>query len=133
MLPEVPTTKEGRPAELPGLVVELRAGPASWRGTPRDVVIGLHREMVGSRRAIPEVDESCAELDVEPRTPDAEQTAAWLHSEIKRWGDAIVKANVPRAGQRRSIVSAAGAAHEAALAHGRPYQSGVGCALPGRP
>jgi tripartite-type tricarboxylate transporter receptor subunit TctC len=59
------------------------------------VVIRLHREIVAAV-SDPEVNKKLRELNIEPRTQTPEQTAAWLQSEIKRWGDVIVKANVPR-------------------------------------
>jgi tripartite-type tricarboxylate transporter receptor subunit TctC len=92
MLPEVPTTKEGG---LPNYQASSWNALALPAGTPRDVVIRLHREIVAAV-SDPEVNKKLRELNIEPRTQTPEQTAAWLQSEIKRWGDVIVKANVPR-------------------------------------
>jgi tripartite-type tricarboxylate transporter receptor subunit TctC len=92
MLPDVPTTKE---AGLPNYQASSWNALAVPAATPRDVVTRLHREIVAAV-SDPEINKKLRELNIEPRTQTPEQTAAWLQSEIKRWGDVIVKANVPR-------------------------------------
>lgn len=92
MLPDVPTTKE---AGLPNYQASSWNALAVPAGTPKDVVARLHREIVAAVND-PEVSKKLRELNIEPRSQTPEQTAAFLQSEIKRWGDVIVKANIPR-------------------------------------
>ncbi|MEK9951540.1 MAG: tripartite tricarboxylate transporter substrate binding protein [Curvibacter sp.] len=92
LLPDVPTTKE---AGLPNYQASSWNALAVPAATPKDVVARLHREIVAAVND-PEVSKKLRELNIEPRSQTPEQTAAFLQSEIKRWGDVIVKANIPR-------------------------------------
>lgn len=92
LLPDVPTTKE---AGLPNYQASSWNALAVPAATPKDVVARLHREIVAAVND-PEVSKKLRELNIEPRSQSPEQTAAFLQSEIKRWGDVIVKANIPR-------------------------------------
>ncbi len=92
LLPDVPTTKE---AGLPNYQASSWNALAVPAATPKDVVARLHREIVAAVND-PEVNKKLRELNIEPRSQSPEQTAAFLQSEIKRWGDVIVKANIPR-------------------------------------
>jgi len=92
LLPDVPTTKE---AGLPNYQASSWNALAVPAATPKDVVARLHREIVAAVRD-PEVNKKLRDLNIEPRTQTPEQTQAFLQSEIKRWGDVIVKANIPR-------------------------------------
>ncbi len=92
LLPDVPTTKEAGLPNYQASSWNALAGPAA---TPKDVVARLHREIVAAVND-PEVSKKLRELNIEPRSQSPEQTAAFLQSEIKRWGDVIVKANIPR-------------------------------------
>ncbi|MEY3380520.1 MAG: Bug family tripartite tricarboxylate transporter substrate binding protein [Hylemonella sp.] len=92
ILPDVPTAREGG---LPAYVA------ASWNAlavpakTPKEVVARLNREVIASINS-PEVKNRLAELSVEARASSPEQAHELLVSEIKRWGDVIVRANIPR-------------------------------------
>lgn len=92
LLPDVPTTKE---AGLPNYQASSWNALAVPAATPKDVVARLHREIVAAVRD-PDVNRKLRDLNIEPRTQTPEQTQAFLQSEIKRWGDVIVKANIPR-------------------------------------
>jgi tripartite-type tricarboxylate transporter receptor subunit TctC len=92
LLPDVPTTKE---AGLPNYQASSWNALAVPSGTPKDVVARLHREIAAAIND-PEVSKKLRDLNIEPRASTPEQTQAFLQSEIKRWGDVIVKANIPR-------------------------------------
>ena len=91
-LPDVPTTKE---VGLPNYLASSWNALAVPAGTPKDVVARLNREIVAAVKD-PEVSKKLRDMNIEPRTSTPEQTQAFLQSEIKRWGDVIVKANIPR-------------------------------------
>jgi len=92
LLPDVPTTKE---AGLPNYQASSWNALAVPAATPKDVVARLHREIAAAIKD-PEVSKKLRDLNIEPRSSTPEQTQAFLQSEIKRWGDVIVKANIPR-------------------------------------
>lgn len=90
-LPDVQTTKE---AGLPAYLSSSWNGLAVPSATPKAVVARLHKE-IQTALADAEVAKKLRELNIEPRGMTPEQTAAFLQSEIKRWGDVIVKAKIP--------------------------------------
>lgn len=92
VLPEVPTTRE---AGLPGYLASSWNALAVPAATPREVVARLQRE-IQAALGDAEVARRLRELNIEPRGMSPEQTAAFLQAEIRRWGDVIVKANIPR-------------------------------------
>ncbi len=91
-LPDVPTTKE---VGLPNYLASSWNALAVPAGTPKDVVARLNREIVAAVKD-PEVSKKLRDLDIEPRTSTPEQTQGILQRDIKRWGDVIIKANIPR-------------------------------------
>ena len=92
VLPEVPTTRE---AGLAGYLASSWNALAVPAATPREVVARLQRE-IQVALADAEVARRLRELNIEPRGMSPEQTAAFLQAEIRRWGEVIVKANIPR-------------------------------------
>jgi tripartite-type tricarboxylate transporter receptor subunit TctC len=92
MLPEVPTVKE---AGVPGFAV------ASWNGlavpvhTPKDVVARLSKEITAALND-PDVKKRLEALNLDPQPGTPEQAAALLNNDIKRWGEVIVRARIPR-------------------------------------
>jgi len=92
MLPEVPTAKE---AGVPGFAV------ASWNGlavpahTPKEIVARLNREITAALND-PDVKKRLEALNLDPQPGTPEQVAALLNNDIKRWGDVIVRAKIPR-------------------------------------
>jgi tripartite-type tricarboxylate transporter receptor subunit TctC len=93
-LPEVPTV-----AESGGALARLNV--ASWNAlaapakTPREVVIKLNRELQAAL-ANPDLRKKLADLNVEARSSTPEQLASLLTSEIRRWGEVIARAKIPR-------------------------------------
>ncbi len=92
LLPEVPTTRE---AGLPGYLASSWNGLAVPAATPREVVARLHRE-IQAALADPDVNRRLRELNIEPRGMTPEQAQAFLQAEIRRWGEVIVRAAIPR-------------------------------------
>lgn len=92
VLPEVPTARE---AGVSGLAV------ASWNGlavparTPKDVVARLSRDVAAALKD-PAVKKKLEDLNLDPHPGTPEQAAAWLAADIKRWGEVIERAHIPR-------------------------------------
>lgn len=92
LLPEVPTSKE---AGLPGYLASSWNALAVPARTPKEVVARLNRDITAALAA-PDVRQRLHELGVEAQGGTPEQAHALLTSEIKRWGEVIVRANIPR-------------------------------------
>jgi len=92
VLPDVPTAKEAGVANLSAASWNALAAPAK---TPRAVIDRLHKEAAAAVNSS-EVKKKLAELNVDAQAASPEQTAALLASEIKRWGDVIVRAKIPQ-------------------------------------
>lgn len=92
ILPDVPTSKEGG---LPAYLASSWNALAVPAKTPMEVVTRLNREIVDAVNS-PEVKNRLAQLSVEARSSSTEQARDFLVSEIKRWGDVIQRANIPR-------------------------------------
>jgi tripartite-type tricarboxylate transporter receptor subunit TctC len=91
-LPGVPTVAQSGVAGFDVASWNALAAPA---GTPAPVIARLNRE-VRKVLADPGVRQQLADLNVDPRGGTPEQLRDLLASEIKRWSDVIVRANVPR-------------------------------------
>jgi tripartite-type tricarboxylate transporter receptor subunit TctC len=93
-LPQVPTA-----AESGGALAKLHI--ASWNAlaapakTPREIVQRLNHELQVAL-ARPELKKKLADLNVDARWSTPEQLAALLASEIRRWTEVMVRANIPR-------------------------------------
>ncbi|MFC5499541.1 tripartite tricarboxylate transporter substrate binding protein [Caenimonas terrae] len=93
-LPAVPTARESG-----GALATFKA--SSWNGlavparTPHDVVLRLNRE-VQAAVAQPDVKKRLLELNLVAQGSTPEQLGALMASEIKRWGDVIAHAKIPR-------------------------------------
>jgi tripartite-type tricarboxylate transporter receptor subunit TctC len=92
VLPEVPTAKE---AGVTGFVAASWNGLAVPAGTPKDVVARLSKEVVAALND-PAVRKRLEELNLDPHPGTPEQAAALLNNDIKRWGEVIVRAKIPR-------------------------------------
>lgn len=92
MLPDVPTARE---SGLPNYVASSWNALAAPAKTPRDVIARLNREIVAAVNS-PEVSKKLHDLNVEARASTPEQASELLGSEIKRWGDVIVRAKIPK-------------------------------------
>jgi tripartite-type tricarboxylate transporter receptor subunit TctC len=91
-LPDVPTARESGLASM---------NAASWNAlavaakTPKDIVAKLNAA-VATALASPDVKKRLADLGVEAGSSSPEVLAELLNAEIKRWGDVITRANIPR-------------------------------------
>jgi tripartite-type tricarboxylate transporter receptor subunit TctC len=90
VLPDVPTMAE---AGAPGQEADVITGILVPAGTSNDIVALLHREIVRAM-ALPDVRDRLAALGFEPVTDTPEQFAAWIASEIAKWGRVIRAANI---------------------------------------
>lgn len=91
-LPEVPTAKESGLLNYEASSWNALAVPAK---TPKSVIARLNKEVVSALNA-PEVRKKLHDQNVEAQSSSPEQAAALLSSEIKRWGEVIVRAKIPR-------------------------------------
>ena len=91
-LPDVQTAKE---AGLPTLFAASWNALAAPAKTPKDIVAKLNQATV-TALAAPDVKKRLADLGVEASASSPEQLADLLASEIKRWGEVITRANIPR-------------------------------------
>jgi tripartite-type tricarboxylate transporter receptor subunit TctC len=89
-LPEVPTVAE---AGLADFEVTTWYGVLVPAGTPRPVITRLNAELVKVMHA-PEMKEKLAAMGTDPLTSTPEEFAAYIKSEIAKWGDVIRKAGV---------------------------------------
>ncbi len=91
-LPNVPTAKEAGVANMQAASWNALAVPAK---TPKDVVARLQQAAV-TALASPDVKKRLADLGVEAGSSSPEQLSELLNAEIKRWGEVITRANIPR-------------------------------------
>jgi tripartite-type tricarboxylate transporter receptor subunit TctC len=92
MLPEVPTAKEAGVADF---------SAASWNGlavpakTPKEVIDRLNRE-VNAALADPAVRKRLEDLNLDPLPGTPQQAASLLSNDVRRWGEVITRAKIPR-------------------------------------
>ena len=91
-LPEVPTAKE---SGLPAYVAASWNALAAPAKTPKDVIARLNKEVTAALNA-PEVKKKLHDLNVEASPSTPAQTSELLASDIKRWGDVITRAKIPK-------------------------------------
>ena len=89
-LPQLPTVAE----TLPGVEVSAWYGLLAPAGTPKEIIARLHAETVKAI-ADPKVAMQIRNAGGEPVTSTPEQFAAYIKSEIARWGKAVKEANLP--------------------------------------
>ncbi len=92
VLPDVPTAKE---SGLPNFTAASWNALAAPGKTPKPVIARLNKDIAAALNS-PDVKKKLAELNVEAQASTPEQTAELLASEIKRWGDVIVRAKIPQ-------------------------------------
>jgi tripartite-type tricarboxylate transporter receptor subunit TctC len=92
LLPDVPTAAE---SGLPGYLASSWNALAAPARTPKDVVARLNREVAAALQSS-EVRSRLHELGVEARASTPEQAHELLVSEIKRWGEVIERAKIPK-------------------------------------
>ncbi len=89
-LPDVPTSAE---AGLPGQESNTLQSFFAPAGTPRDIVMLLHREIVAAL-AIPEVRDQFERMGFEPVGNTPEQFSEIIKSDIARWAKLIKEQNI---------------------------------------
>jgi len=92
-LPDVPTLAEA--AGVPSFDVASWNALAAPAGTPRPIIERLARE-TQAVLATDALKKQLADLSVQARSSTPQELAALLDSEIKRWGDVIARAGIPR-------------------------------------
>ena len=92
VVPDVPTAAE---SGLPGLVASSWNALAAPARTPRAVVVRLNRD-VQAVLGQPDVRRKLHELHVEAAGGSPEAAADLLAADIRRWGDVIQRAKIPR-------------------------------------
>jgi tripartite-type tricarboxylate transporter receptor subunit TctC len=91
-VPDVPTVMQSGVANFDVSSWNALAAPAK---TPKDVIARLNKE-VQAALAHPDVKKKLFELNVSARGSTPEKLGELLASDIKRWGEVITKAGVPR-------------------------------------
>ena len=92
LLPAVPTAQE---SGVKGFVASSWNALAAPSKTPAAVIARLNKEITAAVNN-PEVTKKLRELNVQAQASTPEQTAKLLQSEIKRWGDVITTAKIPK-------------------------------------
>ena len=92
LLPHVPTAQE---SGVKGFVASSWNALAAPSKTPAPVIARLNQE-INAAVNNPEVAKKLRELNVQAQASTPEQTAKLLQSEIKRWGDVITTARIPK-------------------------------------
>ncbi len=92
VLPAVPTAQE---SGLNGFTVASWNAIAAPARTPRAVIERLNRDIAAALNA-PDVKKKLAELNVDAQASTPQQTSDLLASEVKRWGEVIVRAKIPQ-------------------------------------
>jgi tripartite-type tricarboxylate transporter receptor subunit TctC len=90
-LPDVPTAKELGVAGFSVASWNALAVPAK---TPPAVVARLHRDIVAALAA-PDVQKKLRDLNVTAQSSSPEEASHLLASEVKRWGEVVVRAKIP--------------------------------------
>ena len=91
-LPDVPTAREGGLATYVASSWNALAVPAR---TPAAVVARLNQDLVAALNS-PDMKKRLQDLNVQARASTPEQAGELLRTEVKRWGDVITRANIPR-------------------------------------
>ncbi|GEQ74662.1 exported protein [Comamonas testosteroni] len=92
LLPNVPTAQE---SGVKGFVASSWNALAAPSKTPAPVIARLNKE-INAAVNNPEVAKKLRELNVQAQASTPEQTAKLLQSEIRRWGDVITTAKIPK-------------------------------------
>jgi tripartite-type tricarboxylate transporter receptor subunit TctC len=91
-LPDVPTAKESGLPSMNAASWNALAVPAK---TPKDIIAKLNAA-AATALATPDVKKRLADLGVEAGASSPDVLSELLNAEIKRWGEVITRANVPR-------------------------------------
>ena len=93
-LPDVPTAREAG-GSLASFNVSSWNGLAVPAKTPKEAIARLNKE-VNAALSLPDVKKRMAELNLDAQGSTPEQAADVLASDIKRWGEVISRANIPK-------------------------------------
>ncbi|MPM92595.1 hypothetical protein SDC9_139730 [bioreactor metagenome] len=88
----MPTAQE---SGVKGFVASSWNALAAPSKTPAPVIARLNKE-INAAVNNPEVAKKLRELNVQAQASTPEQTAKLLQSEIRRWGDVIAQAKIPK-------------------------------------
>ena len=88
----MPTAREGGLATYVASSWNALAVPAR---TPAAVVARLNQDLVAALNS-PDMKKRLQDLNVQARASTPEQAGELLRTEVKRWGDVITRANIPR-------------------------------------
>jgi tripartite-type tricarboxylate transporter receptor subunit TctC len=89
-LPDVPTMREATGHDLPADIVTGLVAPAA---TPKPVIDLLHRETV-KILSMPDTRDKLATMGFDPVASSPDEFAAWIRTEIVRWGKVIRDADI---------------------------------------
>ena len=92
VLPDVPTAKESGVTNYEAASWNAIAAPSK---TPKSVIARLNKEITAALNS-PDVKKRLADQNVAAQASTPEQAAELLASEVKRWGEVIVRAKVPQ-------------------------------------
>jgi tripartite-type tricarboxylate transporter receptor subunit TctC len=90
-LPDVPTMIE---SGVPDYVVTSWYGMCAPAGTPNSVLEKLHADLMRTLQA-PELQQRLADLVIETAPTSREEFAAFIRSELERWGKVVKEARIP--------------------------------------
>lgn len=93
-LPDVPTAREAG-GSLASFNVSSWNGLAVPAKTPKEAIARLNKE-VNAALSLPDVKKRMAELNLDAQGSTPEQAADVLANDIKRWGEVITRANIPK-------------------------------------
>jgi tripartite-type tricarboxylate transporter receptor subunit TctC len=91
-LPDVPTARESGLASYVASSWNALAVPAR---TPAAVVSRLNQDLVAALNS-PDMKKRLQDLNVQARSSTPAEAGELLRTEVKRWGDVITRANIPR-------------------------------------
>ena len=84
-MPDLPTVAE---AGVPGFKADVWFGVVAPAGTPGEIIAKLNQELVAVMR-MPDVEEQLRRQGIEPMTSTPEEFAAFLRSDIRKWGELV--------------------------------------------
>ena len=84
-MPDLPTVAE---AGVPGFKADVWFGVVAPAGTPGEIIAKLNQELVAVMR-MPDVEEQLRRQGIEPMTNTPEEFAAFLRSDIRKWGELV--------------------------------------------
>jgi tripartite-type tricarboxylate transporter receptor subunit TctC len=84
-MPDLPTVAE---AGVPGFKADVWFGVVAPAGTPGEIIVKLNQELVAVMH-LPDVEEQLRRQGIEPMTSTPEEFAAFLRSDIRKWGELV--------------------------------------------